>query len=110
MLTSSIVTNARVPRLIRHSLNLESGLNDGLALPAVLALLAALSTTSGDFVWWRFVIQDLGLGLLYGLACGWLASLLMPRDRARETARWSTRSPPTRSRCSRSASRSPPTG
>jgi len=82
VLTSSIVTNARVPRLIRHSLNLESGLNDGLALPAVLALLAALSTTSGDFVWWRFVIQDLGLGLLYGLACGWLASLLMPRSRA----------------------------
>jgi NhaP-type Na+/H+ or K+/H+ antiporter len=83
VLTSSIVTNARVPRLIRHSLNLESGLNDGLALPAVLALLAALSTTSGDFVWWRFVIQDLGLGLLYGLACGWLASLLMPRAQNR---------------------------
>src|SRR5271170_2041970 len=81
VLTSSIVTNLRVPRLIRHSLNLESGLNDGLALPAVLALLAALSATSGDFVWWRFVIQDLGLGLLYGLACGWLASLLMPRPR-----------------------------
>src|SRR6202034_4169012 len=67
VLTSSIVTNARVPRLIRHSLNLESGLNDGLALPAVLALLAALSVDSGNFVWWRFVIQDLGLGLLYGL-------------------------------------------
>jgi sodium/hydrogen antiporter len=82
VLTSSIVTNVRVPRLIRHSLNLESGLNDGLALPAVLALLAALSVDSGNFVWWRFVIQDLGLGLLYGLACGWLASLLMPRPRA----------------------------
>ena len=34
----AVVTNPRVPRLIRHSLNLESGLNDGLALPAVLAL------------------------------------------------------------------------
>jgi sodium/hydrogen antiporter len=79
VLTSSIVTNPRVPRLVRHSLNLESGLNDGLALPAVLALLAALSATSGHFVWWRFVIQDIGLGFAYGLACGWLASLLMPR-------------------------------
>ena len=86
VLTSSIVTNARVPRLIRHSLNLESGLNDGLALPAVLALLAALSVDSGNFVWWRFVIQDLGLGLLYGLACGWLASLLMPRPRKGDQA------------------------
>jgi NhaP-type Na+/H+ or K+/H+ antiporter len=81
VLSSSIVTNIRVPRLIRHSLNLESGLNDGLALPAVLALLAALSAGSGSFHWGRFVIQDLGLGLLYGLACGWIASLLMPRAR-----------------------------
>jgi NhaP-type Na+/H+ or K+/H+ antiporter len=86
VLTSSIVTNVRVPRLIRHSLNLESGLNDGLALPAVLALLAALSVDSGNFVWWRFVIQDLGLGLLYGLACGWIASLLMPRPRKGDRA------------------------
>ena len=38
VLSSAVVTNPRVPRLIRHSLNLESGLNDGLALPAVLAL------------------------------------------------------------------------
>jgi sodium/hydrogen antiporter len=80
VLTSSIVTNARVPRLVRHSLNLESGLNDGLALPAVLAFVAALSADSHDFVWWRFVLQDVGLGFLYGIACGWIASLLMPRE------------------------------
>ena len=80
VLTSSIVTNPRVPRLVRHSLNLESGLNDGLALPAVLAFAAALEVDSHNFVWWRFVLQDVGLGFLYGLACGWLASLLMPRE------------------------------
>ncbi|HEY2182420.1 MAG TPA: cation:proton antiporter [Solirubrobacteraceae bacterium] len=80
VLTSSIVTNPRVPRLVRHSLNLESGLNDGLALPAVLAFAAALDATSHGFVWWRFVLQDIGLGLLYGIVCGWLASLLLPRE------------------------------
>src|SRR5918998_378082 len=51
VLTSSVVTNPRVPRIIRHSLNLESGLNDGLALPAVLALTAA-AAGGGGFVWW----------------------------------------------------------
>ena len=57
VLSSSVVTNPRVPRLVRHSLNLESGLNDGLALPAVLAFTAALGTRE-DFVWWKFVLQD----------------------------------------------------
>src|SRR5258708_15100660 len=71
VLTSSIVSNPRVPRLVRHSLNLESGLNDGLALPAVLAFVAALDADSKHFVWCRFVLQDVGLGILFGIACGW---------------------------------------
>jgi NhaP-type Na+/H+ or K+/H+ antiporter len=79
VLSSSVVTNPRVPRLIRHSLNLESGLNDGLALPPVLALVAALEAGGDDFVWWRFVAQDVSLGLVYGVGVGLLASVLLPR-------------------------------
>jgi NhaP-type Na+/H+ or K+/H+ antiporter len=78
VLSSGVVTNPRVPRIIRHSLNLESGLNDGLALPPVLALTAALSATSG-FVWWKFVLQDVTLGVGYGLVIGYLASRVLPR-------------------------------
>ena len=63
---------------IRHSLNLESGMNDGLALAPVLALIAALAASEGDFVWWQFVAQDLGVGLAFGLAIGLAASLLLP--------------------------------
>lgn len=82
ILTSSIVTNPRVPRIVRHSLNLESGLNDGLALPAVVALLASLKGDhGGHFVLWRFLLRDIGVGLLLGLALGWLAALLMPPER-----------------------------
>jgi sodium/hydrogen antiporter len=80
VLSSSVVTNPRVPRVVRHSLNLESGMNDGLALPAVLALTAALGASSDDFVWWRFVLQDVTLGLAFGVAIGLLASRLMPRQ------------------------------
>jgi NhaP-type Na+/H+ or K+/H+ antiporter len=80
VLTSSVVTNPRVPRIIRHSLNLESGLNDGLALPAVLALTAAAESRD-DFVWWEFVIQDVGLGVVTGLVVAFAAARLMPRTK-----------------------------
>jgi NhaP-type Na+/H+ or K+/H+ antiporter len=82
VLSSSVVTNPRVPRLIRHSLNLESGLNDGLALPPVLALIAALEVSGGDFVWWRFVLQDVTLGFAFGVVIGVIASLGLPRGGA----------------------------
>jgi sodium/hydrogen antiporter len=80
VLSSGVVTDRRVPRVIRHSLNLESGLNDGLALPAVLAFAAALAPGSRHFVWWHFVLQDVGLGFAFGLLCGLIGSLLMPHD------------------------------
>jgi NhaP-type Na+/H+ or K+/H+ antiporter len=81
VLSSAVVTNPRVPRVIRHSLNLESGLNDGLALPAVLAFAAAASADS-DFVWWQFVLQDVGFGLATGLLVAYLTARLMPRHTA----------------------------
>jgi sodium/hydrogen antiporter len=80
VLTSAVVTNPRVPRIIRHSLNLESGLNDGLALPAVLALTAAAESREG-FQWWEFVIQDVGFGFATGIAVAFVAARLMPRDK-----------------------------
>jgi sodium/hydrogen antiporter len=82
VLSSSVVTNPRVPRVVRHSLNLESGLNDGLALPPVLALVAALEVSGSDFVWWQFVLQDVALGFAFGVTIGFLASVLLPRGGA----------------------------
>ncbi len=86
VLSSGVVTNPRVPRIVRHSLNLESGMNDGLALAPVLALIAALVAHDGDFVWWRFVLQDVGVGLVFGIAIGVLASVLLPSESRLGTA------------------------
>jgi NhaP-type Na+/H+ or K+/H+ antiporter len=47
VVTSSVVTAKHVPAAIRHTLNLESGLNDGLALPFVLFFLV-LAGSGGD--------------------------------------------------------------
>jgi sodium/hydrogen antiporter len=77
ILSNAVVTNPRVPRIIRHSLNLESGLNDGLALPPVLALTAALDPSNGSFNALTFILQDVGLGLAFGIVLGFGASLLM---------------------------------
>jgi NhaP-type Na+/H+ or K+/H+ antiporter len=81
VLSSSVVTNPRVPRRIRHSLNLESGLNDGLALPAVLAFASALEPGNNDFNWWQFVLKDVTLGFAIGIAAGLVASRVLPRMR-----------------------------
>jgi NhaP-type Na+/H+ or K+/H+ antiporter len=79
VLSSSVVTNPRVPRIVRHSLNLESGLNDGLALPAVLALAAALGAGDGDFNAATFVLQDVSIGLITGLVVAFAAAWILPR-------------------------------
>ena len=105
VLSSSVVTNPRVPRVIRHTLNLESGLNDGLALPAVLALAAALDPHDSDFVWWRFVLEDVASGSRRASSWG------SPRRaccRARGPS--AARSAPGRRRSTRSARRSWRTG
>lgn len=47
VVTSTVVTSRLVPSAVRHTLNLESGLNDGLALPFVLFFLV-LATPGGD--------------------------------------------------------------
>jgi NhaP-type Na+/H+ or K+/H+ antiporter len=82
-----VVTNPRVPRIVRHSLNLESGMNDGLALPAVLAFTAALVGTGAggkEFVWWHFVLQDVSVGFATGLVVAFVAARLLPRGRRLE--------------------------
>jgi sodium/hydrogen antiporter len=78
VLSSSVVTNPLVPRIVRHSLNLESGLNDGLALPAVLALIAALAPGASHFDASSFVLRDVGFGLTAGVACGLIGAWLLP--------------------------------
>jgi sodium/hydrogen antiporter len=76
VVTSSVVTSKAVPSSIRHTLNLESGLNDGLALPFVLFFLV-LASPGGDAG--REGMELVGeaafgavIGVALGLLGGWL--------------------------------------
>jgi NhaP-type Na+/H+ or K+/H+ antiporter len=78
VVTSVVVTSQRVPARIRHTLNLESGLNDGLALPFVLFFLV-LATPGGDAG--REGLQLLGeaaFGAALGLAIGYFGGRVLP--------------------------------
>jgi NhaP-type Na+/H+ or K+/H+ antiporter len=80
-LGQAVVTNKRVPVRIRQALNVESGINDGLALPAVfiLASLAGGEGTEGVLYWVRFIGLQLGVGGAIGVLVGWLGGLLVSR-------------------------------
>ncbi len=71
-LGSAVVTDGRLPQIVRQSLNVESGLNDGICVPLLLILIAS---TSGAAVHpLRVVTEEIGYGVLTGAGAALLAS------------------------------------
>lgn len=68
---AALVGNEKVPARLRHLLNVESGVNDGLALPFVLIFLT-MASGSPDLHPGE-LIGELALGLLIGVAIPYLA-------------------------------------
>ncbi len=77
-LGQSVVSNMKVPLRIRQTLNIESGLNDGIVLPLVLllAFLAAMSGSS-EQNWIKFISLQLIFGPLGGGAIGYAGAKLL---------------------------------
>ena len=74
-LGQAVVSNRLVPVRIRQGLNVESGLNDGIALPVVLVAIAFADATgeSGGLAHWlSFATLQVTLGPLAGAAVGYL--------------------------------------
>ncbi|MEU8648295.1 MULTISPECIES: cation:proton antiporter [unclassified Streptomyces] len=71
---SAIVGRREVPAKLRQLLNVESGINDGLALPVVLVLIAAAGPAAGGA---GTSLATIGLELLVGLALGVVLPLLV---------------------------------
>jgi NhaP-type Na+/H+ or K+/H+ antiporter len=71
-LGQAVVTNPIVPERVRRALTVESGLNDGMALPAVLlfASLAAEAMEANQTNWILFGAKQLIFGPLVGIVIG----------------------------------------
>ncbi len=80
-LGQAVVTDERLPVLIRQTLNIESGLNDGIAVPVVAVLLAATAAegagTAGE--WIDFALRQIGFGALAGIGVGVIGGRLLRR-------------------------------
>jgi NhaP-type Na+/H+ or K+/H+ antiporter len=76
------IADPRVPATVRQGLNVESGLNDGIALPFFVVLLAgATGDTDGAGAAEVFFLA-LGLSTAVGVAVGWLGARLLARSTA----------------------------
>lgn len=81
-LGQAVVSNKKVPVRIRQALNVESGLNDGIALPAVLVLLSiacAVQQSASVAYWLKFAALQVTLGPLVGIAVGFIGGKLLDR-------------------------------
>ena len=81
-LGAGVVSNHRVQQKIRRGLIIESGLNDGVALPLALVFTAAALAelgidTKGDPL--TFLLEQVGLGVVAGVALGAAAGWIMQR-------------------------------
>lgn len=71
-LGQAVVSSKNIPERIRQSLNVESGLNDGIVLPLVM-LFAVLSSSNADSTeqnWMVYWVMQVTLGPLVGIAVG----------------------------------------
>jgi NhaP-type Na+/H+ or K+/H+ antiporter len=79
-LGQAVVSAKAVPVRIRQAINVESGLNDGIALPAVL-LFATLASAAFDAPeadeWIRFGVLQLTLGPVIGITAGFIGARLI---------------------------------
>ncbi|GAA4192355.1 cation:proton antiporter [Microbispora amethystogenes] len=76
---AALVGNEKVPPRLRRLLNVESGVNDGLALPFVMVFLAVAA--GSDNLHLGELGLELAVGVLVGVAVPWLAITL-------ERTRW----------------------
>lgn len=80
-LGQAVVTSDEVPEKIRDSIGVESGLNDGIALPPIMACMAAVGAAAGTQLdvgyWGSFALKQIAFGPVAGALVGWVGGVLV---------------------------------
>lgn len=82
-LSVQVINDKRIPRRLRLTLNVESGLNDGIATPVVTLAIALSASALGMHGGEHITVADavielllgLGIGLAGGFVCAWAINL-----------------------------------
>lgn len=78
-LAEPVLVAEKVPPRVRQAINIESGLNDGLAVPALLIAIGLIESetgqTGGEAA--GLVMSQLGIGIVGGIVLGWLGARLI---------------------------------
>lgn len=85
-LGQAVVKSEKVPERVRRWISVESGLNDGIALPPIFACLAFLALDGSgatDRHWFLFLLQQILFGAVIGGIVGWIGGALVDRCSAK---------------------------
>jgi len=88
-LGKAVVTNPAVPTKVRESLNIESGLNDGICVPLILFLITiaegSVEMEESRGLVWSLMVQVIGIGAVVGVLLGAVGGFAL---RAATVRRW----------------------
>lgn len=80
-LGQAVVNSDKVPEKVRDSIGVESGLNDGIALPPIMACMAAVTAAAGTDLdggyWVGFAAKQIAFGPVAGAAVGLIGGRLI---------------------------------
>ena len=86
-LGKAVITNPAVPERVRQSLNVESGLNDGICVPVLLLFVTLALDLAGNkgplLLAAELVVEEIGIGVIVGLVLTFTAIKLLKFARHR---------------------------
>jgi len=80
-LGKAVVSDPNVPKKIRSTINVESGLNDGIIFPLVITVVAMITSghtdaSAGSSPWFGYVLKQVCFGAIVGASVGYIGAKL----------------------------------